>query len=1408
MNTTKKQSRRVSRKLFWYALAWHQLAAVSPALANGLNGHVGAPGGFTPSSISPHHFALTEPNKGLHAANVTSGHQTQPNSLADHFGLSLTSLPLTQNNKVESVQLDLTSSSSSVVLDAGIIKHGSSISIDIGGQKTTFHTGDSVTPAELLAIIQAQSGGQTIKLDSQGQADGGSFSLNNVMSGSSPVTVTGITVPQNVNATDVLSSKSSISLSGDLINYGTISEVARSGHTSASISAQDIINESGAIITTVGHGSQSGTVDLGLTATQDFLNQGTILSSGALNLTAGGSVKNIGAGAAISAVNDVTINSASIANSGTVSSSSGNVNLNCVSGALSMANAGGTISAANAINVNPTGTGVSTVTGGDLLSQQLNLNSGTGTINVDANNLTGAINSTGNAVHVQASTKELVLGTQILTGDPTFYNNAGDIDINGNETINQSVTIIASGNVLTTTNNLSIVTTTASNQSVFPVTIIAGANVSGAGTDVTTTIPGTQATANVTVNGPSPAGGNVVLSGGFTINTAGTGATLSGGNVTIAAFQNGAIKDGDISIAKSTINAASGGGGGVSGNITIVAPGIITLGQISGGGNLQVIDSQPITNDGNPIVFTTSGAVLGTNFITGDFTATSGAPINVGNTGISGNALFASRGDISLNGALTAKTISAATQGNINIGANLSGPFGISLVAGQNISTTAAGLTISSSSLSGNGGSGGAITIVAGAAFAQTASQITVTGASAKGGNVDFATNAITALNSQGTSSGLPTTKGGDVTIAAFSVGTTGTVNIGGNISTGGFQGTSSGFPQNGNVLIVAGNNQGSDAIDVNNIKSSGNIAGLAAGNVTLVAAAPNVAPNVVIQNAPGAITTGNFYQGQVATNGNITTEANITSGASATLLTAGNVTIGNINDVSLNNNLIAPSGIVVVAGGSINLSVNTTINSSAQVGNSGNIMMVAGANFTNTAAGTITVTGASATGGIIPFNSSTAINSSSPAGIGNGGNVTIIAFQAPVTGVNGIVQVPNINTGGGGAGFTSGSVLIIGGNNAGALAIQAFSINTSNTAGVPVAGATGSITLASATPDTTTPVQFNQATGNITAGNFYTGQEVLNNAAVLAEALQADNTTIVVRGGNAVQVDGATQGFGNTSLIIDSGLAAIAGTGRVILQNLINVNNVTVGALGNVDFFDVGITAPGGFSIVSAGNIIPSTGGTTISTTNINGAAGDITLVAGAAFTSTAGTFTVTGGSATGGTIDFNSNPITQLTSQSAFSGAAGGNITLVSFAGTTAGSGQVLIPGSITIASGGGGNGKNGDITIVAGGSSTGDAINSAATGGINIDTTGGLAGTGNITLSASTPNVPPNVTIDRTTAAITSGNFLGGTINTSNINVGTLNSNNANVTIIQGAMFNLTGAFGAGSNVVIDTAEYHQH
>ncbi len=102
--------------------------------------------------------------------------------------------------------------------------------------------------------------------------------------------------------------------------------------------------------------------------------------------------------------------------------------------------------------------------------KELNVFTGAGTSDVFVNELTGVVNTSGSAAHVSANTADLILGTQCLLGDPTYYN-TGNIIIGGDIDVSDDLAIIAGGNITTNQNRVSI----RSNGN--DIVIVAGANV-------------------------------------------------------------------------------------------------------------------------------------------------------------------------------------------------------------------------------------------------------------------------------------------------------------------------------------------------------------------------------------------------------------------------------------------------------------------------------------------------------------------------------------------------------------------------------------------------------------------------------------------------------------------------------------------------------------------------------------------------------------------------------------------------------------------------------------------------------------------------------------------------------------------------------------------------------------------
>ncbi|MBX9686561.1 MAG: hypothetical protein K2X27_07650, partial [Candidatus Obscuribacterales bacterium] len=392
-----------------------------------------------------------------------------------------------------------------------------------------------------------------------------------------------------------LGDKSSISVLGNLENHGTIYLVSSNPHTqSASISAQNIINSQGAIITTVipqgaiplgTFSSLVSNLSLSLFAVNNIVNYGTISSANNLTAVAGGSIVNMtAAGSATAAImqatNNLNLSASTISNSGILSAINGNVNL-CNPSLYSATLAGlqqnlaGNISSSLLQNININNSNgliealkgsvniggaeldknsILSVLGGDIISQLINVDGGAGAVQVRADSLLGTVNLSACSAQFGAESGLLTLGQLNIAGDPTFYN-SGDILITNNINVGENLAILAGGNITASgaytisTVNLGV------GHNVY---MVAGGNLSLQGSPLASpTLPPGNALLpgqTVTVSGPSLTGGSISLAGS-TINTRSTAGNNPGGTVTLVAY--GGLGTGGIS----NLNIVSGGSG-------------------------------------------------------------------------------------------------------------------------------------------------------------------------------------------------------------------------------------------------------------------------------------------------------------------------------------------------------------------------------------------------------------------------------------------------------------------------------------------------------------------------------------------------------------------------------------------------------------------------------------------------------------------------------------------------------------------------------------------------------------------------------------------------------------------------------------------------------------------------------
>jgi hypothetical protein len=623
----------------------------------------------------------------------------------------------------QGLSLDLASPAPEVVLGGGLFKGAGSATITVGGASRTFSAGQKVTAAEFLAIKEVLSGAsQTLTIDATGVATGGDFSFNLVSSR------TGLlVVPAGVTGIDNVSSGHGLAISGDILNYGSIYGLSTNSQvTTAGISGKDIINESSGIISTQIPGSllsALGTVNdasnLTISGERSIANSGTISSAGNLNLVSGGG---------------------NISNSGSVISSLGNINLSAGTrrADLTVNATGGTFkAAAGNIDIATTGsgnTGLINITGGDYLSNQLNISTPAGTITGNVGQISGTVNTKSDATHLLADSATLYLGNNDAKGDPTYVNAGGSIVIDGAVTAGEAITILASQDITVQAGSNASISTRQASGDGSDITLVAGASVSTTGSSVGGPIPenspigaGTTASVNFT----SGTGGNINLSGSTTpgpvIDTGSN--TGNAGNVTLAACANG-LTGGNITVAAGgngmsiSASAPSGSGGKVNiiaganpstpGTTVSVGGTIQTSGAVNSGA-VSIVTANPDSSDNSHVVtFNSNGAITSGNFVTAGTT-------------------FASNAQIATADIVTAAGGGAgAAQGSAAAGAAGGNGGAIMLLAGNSISTGnllayggGGGGGEFENTSGGAGGNGGPITL---GTPANPAGSVTVTG--------------------------------------------------------------------------------------------------------------------------------------------------------------------------------------------------------------------------------------------------------------------------------------------------------------------------------------------------------------------------------------------------------------------------------------------------------------------------------------------------------------------------------------------------------------------------------------------------------------------------------------------------------------------------------------------------------
>ncbi|MBX9570066.1 MAG: beta-propeller fold lactonase family protein [Candidatus Obscuribacterales bacterium] len=521
---------------------------------------------------------------------------------------------------------------------------------------------------------------------------------------------------------------------GEFINNGTLVFASSNpAINSGSIFATSMLNQSGANIFSspasmnlnglfpitnlllassgdfINRGSISAAGDLSIQTAGQIINTGTITSNSNLNMTASGLTNS----QVLSALQNVNLQIANIQNSGQILAALGNISIantnlantannltssltaslssaltkniiNELAGAISINNVAGTLNASNGtINIRDvlySGNADLTIEGGNIVCRELNINNGNGNINAHLASITGVVSTVGAYAALSVQDQNLVLGNLQISGDPTYFNNAGDITISGNIQVGAALAIIAAKNIITT-NAVDLITTTDGTGKGHNIYMVAGANITagtGSTNSITTTPPvNGAATAPVTIDMVVPGlGGEIDLaaSPNLTISSASTCAGCSAGNIVLAAFNDGAATGGLIKMASPAPGFAgtrivSSSASGLSGNISIFAgaqTGNNVIGSLdargSSPGSIRIAAAQPASSNGKSIQFDTTGEISSKNFFVAGATTNSNIHfhnnVNAGTIDVSGG------GNIDSISGIIAQVLTAGNQPN------------------------------------------------------------------------------------------------------------------------------------------------------------------------------------------------------------------------------------------------------------------------------------------------------------------------------------------------------------------------------------------------------------------------------------------------------------------------------------------------------------------------------------------------------------------------------------------------------------------------------------------------------------------------------------------------------------------------------------------------------------------------
>ena len=547
------------------------------------------------------------------------------------------------------------------------------VSIRVDGRLQSVSPQGALTAAERIAVIQVlASGRQSLAINSAGSAIGGQFRLNGDLYG----VAQSLSIPAGVTALGDFATVRAIDVIGTLTNGGRIFAYSTSPSvTSATIQAANIVNLRSGLISTLLPNSLSDSLgasrspfDLNLVATNSMVNAGLISSSGKLSVSnPNGPLNFNNQGGAVLAKNDVSFGSP------------GDVLVTSLNGVIHSE-----LGSINIRDIAYNGSGQTILSGGNWLSHAVNIHAGEGTVNTAVENMSGLLNLSAREAHVLANTPTLSLGEVCVTGDPTYVNMGGDIRIVGTITSNESLAIVARGDILAA-GPAKIVNLGHDVWMIAGAVITSASCVGCANAGSVDFPPGAITAGAINVTAAGAPGGNIDLATGNTLSS-GTvidtsNAIGSAGVVHLMALANGSV--GGQILFPTNPNVASINTSGVrAGNINITAGALsgtgVVLGKVNSsggaagtGGNIFInTETGAAFNGGLPsclscMSFNASGQAIGGK----TFGFISDAAIRFTNTINTGaESLFIQTGTLDISGDLITSGLFVGASGAITTG--------------------------------------------------------------------------------------------------------------------------------------------------------------------------------------------------------------------------------------------------------------------------------------------------------------------------------------------------------------------------------------------------------------------------------------------------------------------------------------------------------------------------------------------------------------------------------------------------------------------------------------------------------------------------------------------------------------------------------------------------------------------